>query len=139
MAFDLDTVGGVELDFSGTEYDGLEVRMRPTSIDGLLDIAITAERLEGLQGGASPAELKKGMRAVLEPLAALLVSWNLTRSGEEVPASADGLLTVPPALLGRIMNAYVAAQAVVDPKQPSGSSDGGTSGLATSIPMSPQN
>lgn len=138
MAFDLDDVGGVELDFAGTEYEGLTVRMRPTSIGGLLDLAETAEQLEGLQDGMSPAELKAKIRGVLGPLAGLLASWDLTRGGEPLPADTEGLLSVPPALFSRIISAYVAAQAQADPKQPSASSGGGTSDLATSIPMSPQ-
>lgn len=137
MGFDLDEVGGVELDFAGTEYEGLTVRMRPTSIDGLLSLAETAEQLEGLQNGASPAEVRQRMRGMLEPLAALLASWDLTRGGKEVPADAGGLLSVPPALLGRIINAYVAVQAQADPKPPSASSGGATSDpVEASIPMS---
>jgi hypothetical protein len=139
VAFDLDDAGGIELDFAGTEYEGLTVRMRPTSIGGLLDLAETAEQLEGLQDGMSPADLKKRIRGVLDPLAGLLAGWDLTRGGEQVPADTEGLLSVPPALLSRIISAYVAAQAQADPKPPSASSGGETSDqVEASIPMSPQ-
>jgi hypothetical protein len=130
--FDLDSVGGVELDFAGTEYEGLEVRMRPTSIGGLLDLAGTAEHLEGLKDGQNPAELRKQLGGMLEPLADLLVSWNLTRAATAVPASLDGLLQLPLALLGRIISAYVEAQAQAGPKPPTESESGQ---MEASIPM----
>jgi|SRR5580700_4768453 hypothetical protein len=138
MAFDLDDAGGVELDFEGTEYDGLQVRMRQTSVGGLLDLAAVADHLDGLKGGESPAELSRRLHTVLEPLAALLASWSLTQGGQPVPADLDGLLRLPPALLGRIISSYVTAQAQAPPPLPDGSSDGPTTDpLEASIPMTP--
>lgn len=114
MGFDLDDAAGVDLDFAGTELDGLHVRMRATSIGGLLEIAAVAEDIEGLQAGESPGALRERLRLVLAPLGAVLVSWDLTAGGEPVPADLDGLLRLPPAMLGRVINAYVAAQAQPD-------------------------
>jgi hypothetical protein len=139
MAFDL-AENVIGLDFEGTELDGLEVSMRAASIDALLDLAVLAESLEGLQSGVSPAELKKTMRGVLQPFAAVLVGWNLTRGGEPVPATVDGLLQLSPGMLNRVLNAYIAAvtaQGNVDPKQPGDSSSGETSDPPMSIPMKP--
>jgi len=144
MAFDLDDAAGVELDFAGTELDGLTVRMRPTSIGGLLDIAAVAENLEGLGDGESPAKLREQLRKVLEPLAAVLASWNLTAGGQPVPADLDGLLRLTPPMLGRIVSAYVAAQAQPGEELGKDSTSGGISpeaqtaaaALSSSLPSS---
>lgn len=127
MAFDLDGAAGVKLDFAGTEYDGLEVTMRPASIGALLQLAAAADELKGLQ---DPGQVAR----VMEPLADVLVDWNLTRGGKQVPAALEGLMALPPALFGRIIAAYVAAQSQADPNLPAASS-GGETELEAQIPM----
>lgn len=144
MGFDLDDAAGVDLDFAGTELDGLHVRMAATSIGGLLEIAAVAEDLEGLQAGESPAALKAGLRKVLQPLAAVLVSWDLTAGGQPVPADLDGLLRLTPAMLARIIGSYIQAQAQAGDELGKDSASGGTSqealtaaaALSSSLPSS---
>jgi hypothetical protein len=144
MAFDLDDAAGVRLDFEGTELDGLHVRMRPASIGGLLEIAAAAEDIGELQEGGNPAGLQAKLRTVLEPVAAVLASWDLTAGGAPVPADLDGLLRLTPAMLGRIIGAYVTAQSQAGDELGKDSPDGGTSpealtaaaALSSSLPSS---
>jgi hypothetical protein len=122
VAFDLDDTGGVVLKFEGTKYDGLEVMLRQTSVGGLLDLAMVADRLDDLKGGESSAgpEQAAAHGAGAARRAAGVVEPH--QGGEPVPADLDGLLRLPPDLLGRVLNAYIQAQSQADPNLPSASS-----------------
>lgn len=71
-----------QLDFADTEYAGLEVAVRATTIDQFLHVQ------DLLDGSDTP----KGMRQVFGAFAELLVSWNVTKDGTPVPMTLDGLL-----------------------------------------------
>lgn len=116
MGFDL-AENIVVLDFSGTRYDGLEVRVRPDALSLAKYVEYDqltkfTERLTWLQEAGA------------------LASWNLECKGQPVPLDAEGIDSLPPGLLKRISEGF--DQAVVNVAGPLGmpSPDGSTSEAA---------
>jgi hypothetical protein len=111
------------LDFTGTEYDGLEVTVRGVSTGQALDI-------DTAQNDSSD----EGMRTMLELLAAQLIDWNVEDDdGQPVPANLDGIRAQEIALNLAIINAWQTAMAGVPAPLESGSTSGEPS-LVASIP-----
>jgi hypothetical protein len=82
-----------KLDFTGTEYAGLEVTVRPLPLSVMLDMASAC-------ADPSPAT----MRHVAATFTYALESWNLEGDdGEPVAADADSLLGQD----GRFFNAVI--------------------------------
>lgn len=113
-----------DLDFTGTEYDGLKVTVRGVSTGQALDI--DAARVDGGD---------EAMRGMLELLAEQLVDWNIEDDdGQPVPANLDGLRAQDIGLNLAIVNAWQTAMAGVPAPLESGSTSGEPS-LVASIPM----
>lgn len=82
-----------KLDFSGTEYDGLEITVRPVPLAVMLDMV-----------AACAAWTPETMRHVAATFTYSLESWNLEGDdGEIVATDADGLLSQD----GRFVNAVI--------------------------------
>lgn len=112
-----------DLDFTGTEYDGLKVTVRGVSTGQALDI--DAARVDGGD---------EAMRGMLELLAEQLVDWNIEDDdGQPVPANLDGLRAQDIGLNLAIVNAWQTAMAGVPAPLESGSTSGEPS-LVASIP-----
>lgn len=127
------------LDFSGTEHDGLEVRMRATALGTLFDageLVGIAERIDAAGASAIPAaEDVDRMVDQYRDLADHLVSWNVEiPAGTPVPATLDGLKKLELPLVNQIAQAWRTAMGQVAPPLPQSSSSGPLPDLS-SVPM----
>lgn len=90
-----------KLDFTGTEYDGLEVVTRPVPMSVLLDV-MTAAATGDLEA----------FRHMAATFAYALDSWNVEDDdGQPVPADLDGLMSLTPQFVNAVIAAWAAAQA----------------------------
>lgn len=81
------------------EYAGAEVRCR---LDVPLGMHLEFAKLVDSQSAADTEEaFKRFSRDVL-------IDWNLTAEGEDIPAKPDGMLLIPPDLAKAILAAWVA-------------------------------
>lgn len=112
------------LDFSGTEYDGLEVRVR-----GLT----TGEYLQIIQLSASTAEGDRETEGMLRMFASHLVSWNLEDDDEPVPTTYEAVTANDFVMNMAIISAWTEALATVPDKIEKKSSSGDLP-LVASIP-----
>jgi hypothetical protein len=93
------------LDFSDTEYDGAEVRLRLN-----IPLGVTFQIQDAVESGKE--------RDILGEFAnAVLLSWNLLdRDDNEIPADANGLEQIDAAFLATIMGQWAnAVGAIPDP------------------------
>ncbi len=116
-----------KLDFSGTEYDGLEVRVR-----GLT----TGEYLEIVSLSAPSGEGDKETEGMLRMFANHLISWNLEdeESGELVPTTYEGVKSNDFVMNMYIINAWTDAIASI-PEKTEKKSNSGQPVPEASIPM----
>ncbi|WP_406418060.1 hypothetical protein [Streptomyces sp. NBC_01614] len=112
------------LDFTGTDYEGLEVSMRGLTVGEELEL----DDLRSTEGGG---------RRVFELMTGLLQSWNVEDDqGQKVPATFEGVCSQDSTFIMTILtNLQTAASGVPDPL-PQTSPTGGPS-LEVSIPMEP--
>lgn len=111
------------LDFKGTQHEGLEVKMRGLIVDEELEL----DELRGKEGGG---------RRVFELMAGLLVEWNVTNQGQPVPATFDGVRKQESTFIMDILNALqTATSGVPDPLHET--SPSGETSPAPPIPMAP--
>ncbi len=107
------------------DMPGLEVLAREPTMEQLFDMnsmgEVTAKTLDA-----------EKMRAVFRVFAGLLVEWNVTRKGEPVPATYEGIMTASPTFIFKIVSALAKAVGEPDPTSPTASANGE---LAGSIPM----
>jgi hypothetical protein len=109
--------------FSGTEYEGLEVKMRRLTVGEELEF----EALRDQDGNS---------REFFELLTSLLVEWNVEDDdGKPVPCTFDGVCTQDGAMVMAILNAGQAAASGVSDPLPSGSLSGEPSPAVSAIPM----
>jgi len=86
-----------KLDFTGTEYDGLEVVTRPMSV--LLDVMAGAAK-----------EDADSFRHMAATFAYALESWNVEDDdGQAIPADLDGLLSQDPRFVSAVITAWSVA------------------------------
>ena len=109
---------------------GLEVTVREPSIDGMM--SMTALDIPDAKK-ATVAQL----RPVFETFATLLDSWNVERKGVPVPATYEGIVSLAPAFVMKIVEAVGREFTRPDPTSPPPSDGGGTSSPEHSIPMTP--
>lgn len=112
------------LDFGGTEYDGLEVR-----VHGLT----TGEYLELVSLTGSTGETNGETEQLLRLFATHLLSWNLQEDDEPVPATLDGVKSNDLSMNMRIIDAWTDAMV----KVPAGTEKKSLSGdpaMVASIP-----
>jgi hypothetical protein len=114
------------LDFEGTEYDGLEVKVR-----GLT----TGEYLEFATSSAPTDEGSNETEETLRLLASHLVSWNLEdeETGDPVPTTFEGIKTNDFQMNMSIVNAWTASMVSI-PEATGKKSDSGGPVLVESIP-----
>jgi hypothetical protein len=114
-----------KLDFEGTEYDGLEVK-----VGGLT----TGEFLELIGLSAPGTEESNETEKMMQFFSAHLVSWNLEDENDEpVPATFDGVKTNELAMNQFIVSSWISALADV-PEATEKKSSGGETPLMDSIP-----
>lgn len=113
-----------KLDFSETEYDGLEVKVR-----GLT----TGEYLQIIQLSASTTEGDVETEAMLKMFASHLISWNLEDDDEPVPTTFEAIKGNDFVMNMAIIGAWTDALATVPAKTEKKSSSGDLA-LAASIP-----
>lgn len=114
------------LDFEGTEYDGLQVKVR-----GLT----TGEYLQLVSLSAPGVEGESETESMLKMFASHLVSWNLEdeETGELVPTTFEGVKTNDFTMNMVIVNAWTDAIASV-PEKSEKKSGSGEPVLVESIP-----
>lgn len=113
-----------DLDFTGTEYEGLAVKMRGLTVGEEL-------QLDELRTGDG-AE-----RRGFELMTSLLVAWNIEDDqGQPVPPTFEGVCSQDSVMIGAVIDALKAAVSGVPDPLPQSSPDGGPSPEA-SIPMEP--
>jgi len=118
------------LKFEDPDMAGLEVMVREPSIDDLLTMT-------GIEAPDAKTMDPAKIRAMFSAFADLLDSWNLTRKGEPVPATYEGVISQSPGFIMKIISALDKTIARPDPTSSPASSAGETSGLESSIPMTP--
>ena len=111
-----------KLDFSATEYAGLEVAVRAGSIGKLLGLQELAD-----QDALTAAEA----RQMFAGFAELLVSWNVEDDdGKPVPAAYEGVAAQEVDFIKAIITAYFETTAAAPPPLPGTSASGGNSPVA---------
>jgi hypothetical protein len=108
---------------------GLEVTIREPDIGQLMSMGGVKAPAAG---SADPAQLGP----IFEIFAGLLDSWNVERKGVPVPATYEGVMSLSPGFVYKIIEA-LNRQLRPDPTSPGGSPGGGTNPLEGSIPMEP--
>ncbi|MGQ5576773.1 hypothetical protein [Streptomyces sp. ECR3.8] len=112
------------LDFTGTDWEGLEASMRGLTVGEELEL----EGLRGQQGGGT---------RWFEILTGLLVEWNVEdEQGRPVPTTFEGVSTQDSAMVMAILDALQKAASGVPDPLPQSSPDGEPS-PAVPIPMAP--
>lgn len=107
------------LDFTGTDYEGLQVSVRGMTLGEELDLDNT-----GLTANA-----------IVETLTKRLVSWNVEDdNGQAVPTTIDGVRTQDGAMILAILEALRQANSGVPDPLPQ-SSPSGEPSLVASVPM----
>ena len=113
-----------KLDFTGTQYEGLEVSMRGLTVGEELEL----DDLRSQPGYG---------RKVFEMMTGLLVEWNVEdEQGNPVPATREGVNTQDAAMVMAILDAVQTANSGVSDPLPQ-SSPSGEPSPAVSIPMEP--
>lgn len=107
------------LDFQGGPHQGAEVRC---VLDVEIGTLLWFESMQRMQGNV--AEVARMFQRFGDEF---LVSWNLTRGGEPLPASGAGMLRVTPAFAMALVDAWMRAVAEVPLPLGSPSSAGATS------------
>jgi hypothetical protein len=114
-----------KLDFSGTEYDGLEVKVGGLTTGEYLElIMLSAPGVESTEDETS---------GMLKLLARHIKSWNLEEDGEPIPATFEGIKSNDLPMNMAIIQAWTAALAAV-PEDTGKKSVPGDSPLLESIP-----
>lgn len=128
------------LDFEGTEYDGLEVRMRATKLGALFgapELLGIAERLDPSGKNLPAADDLDRVMDQFRDLADHLVSWNIDAAdGSPLPATLDGLKALELPLVNQIAQTWRTAMGEVAPPLSGGSSSGPLPDLP-SVQMAP--
>lgn len=120
------------LDFSGTELEGLEVRMTGGKLGDAFDAVDGAAGLVGVTDENATIEDARLVLSQYEEMAEHLVSWNVTtKQGVDVPATLAGLKTQETRHVNMIAAAWQRAQVDVPGPLPHGSTNGPSSDLST--------
>ncbi len=104
---------------------GLEVMAREPTMEQLFE-------MQGMGDVDAKTLDEAKMKALFGMFAGLLESWNVTRKGEPVPATYEGIVTTSPGFIFKIVNALGKAVGEPDPTSPPASRNGE---LEESIPM----
>ena len=97
--YDLKTETATLVFDAGTGYAGLKAE---TTLDIPADDVLEFSKIADLKGWESKPLLRDfGDR--------VLLSWNLTREGQDVPATGDGMMSTPIKLVMALVKAWVGA------------------------------
>lgn len=110
----------------GEEYAGAEVHCR---LDVDLGMFFDFMSLD-------PSDAEGVRAAVKEFTQRVLIGWDIIEDGEALPATEDGMLRLPPALVYSIIGAWSRAVASV-PLEPDAPSPNGATLAAASKPLEP--
>lgn len=134
-----------KLDFSETEFAGLEVTTRSVQLDVLLEMADMADQVEDLAAKKQPG-LKdlKVVVTLLTEFSKILVGWNVENDDDTpVPATYEGLKSQELTFIMAVISAWTTAMAKAPPPLPGASPSGATSQekslAAESVSRPPQN
>ena len=95
----------MKLNFSGTEYEGLQITVRAAPMSVMLDVAAAA---------ATPTA--EGVRQVTAALGWALESWNVVDDDNQpVPADGDGLMSQDSRFVTAVITAWSTALAGPQP------------------------
>jgi len=118
----------IGLDFSETDYAGLHVKVRAGTVGAFLD----------MQDLAAADETRK----LFQQFGNLIVEWNITRGGEPVPATYEGLLSLEPAFAEMIVTVWqknaTSVPAPLDETSPSGETSPAAALAQASRSLGPQ-
>lgn len=140
---------GNKLDFTGTKYEGLEVAVDSVPLGMLTEIMEDYSALTSLT--TETPDMTVALPVVLKLLGQfgeVLESWNVTKRGKPVPATAEGLRSLDLTFAMAIVGAWVTGTAQAPDPLPGSSESGGSSAAAlaamaaasSSLPSSePQN
>lgn len=106
---------GRKLSFAGTKYEGLEVTVDSASIGLLTEItehyaalmALTAEKVE--LTAAMPA-----LNTLIGMFAGVLESWNVTKRGEPVPPTVEGMQSLDAVFVLEVIGAWLTGTTQAD-------------------------
>lgn len=106
--FEVGTTGNV-LDFTGTKYEGLEVRIDEAPLGVLLDVMEDFARLEGKTLDVPTAA--RVLRSMIVSFAQVLEGWNVERKGKPVPPTEEGLRSLGAEFVTDIVRAWLTGTA----------------------------
>lgn len=115
-----------KLDFSETEWDGLQVRIRGLSTGEYLQIVQLSATSDDDDGS-------RETESMLRMLSSHIISWNLEDNDEPVGTSFEDIKENDFTMNMAIINAWIAALSSV-PEDLAKKSSAGTSSLVASIP-----
>lgn len=140
--FEVSTTGSVLTWPENSRYAGLEVTVDEAPVGLLLDIMGNYSKLSGETVDVATAAAVFPL--LLEGFASVLESWNVTRKGEPVPATLEGLRSLGQGFVLTVVGAWLTGQTSADDDLGKGSPSGGTSpeelaqmaALSSSLPSS---
>jgi hypothetical protein len=122
---------GTRLDFTGTAHEGLEVTVDEVPLGTTLSLTQQWDKVAAAQAAPEdPEAMLAALPAVavlVEGFAAALESWNVTRKGQPVPATAEGLRSLGTTFAIEIIGAWMTGTVSAPPPLPGNSESGGTS------------
>jgi hypothetical protein len=125
----------VQLDFSQTEFAGLEITTRAVPVSTLLGFIELIDQAEALDAKAFKPEDLNVVRELFARFAAVLVSWNVEDDdGQPVPATVDGLTSQDFPFVMSVISTWITALSQAPPPLRSASKPGGPP-LEASLPM----
>lgn len=142
MDFEVSTTGSVLTFPEDSKYAGLEVTVDEAPVGLLLDIMENYSRLAGAEIDMKTASAV--FPVLLGGFAKVLEDWNLTRKGEPVPPTLEGLRSLGQSLVLEVIGAWLTGQTSADEElgkdSPSGSASQealtAAAGLSKSLPSS---
>lgn len=119
-----------ELDFEGTDYEGLKVKLSGLTTGEYLDFVVLSA-----SASAEGSDGNKETQGMIEMFSRHLLSWNLEdEDGEAVPADLEGLKANDLSMNLVLVDAWIGAISGVSEAVGKKSSDGANP-LVESIPM----
>ena len=116
---------GVVLDFFGTGYEGMEITVDSVPMGLLLDVMEAFS--EATEGGEDTSGTLAAMVKLLGHFAQALVSWNVTRRGEPVDASYQGLMALDHRFTLDLIRLWIQRTTQASPELGKGSGSGASS------------
>lgn len=116
--------------FADSEFEGLEVQVKSTSMGNILKLA----ELDSINPLRMSSDDIAKIRQLFDILSGSMVSWNLEEDGAPVGFDVEGLLAQEPEFVMTVIKAWTRAMTQATPDLKSASLDGDPS-VVHSIPM----